>query len=358
MKDLETALILGSEGVQGEFLRQERRNWLPLLIPPLVHSLNNSLLVVMGSGSPPASEADRAGALVEYRHMVLALRTLSMFAKPHGKALGSIEVSSLLAALHCLATPFARTQGVELEFRIPGRELVAHGSPQRLQQWALCLLLGLIHELDQRSGREARARGEGQGVPRLRVSAQQQGECLNLKLSLDRVPGDGQPTSVFLAAHGGWLRESGIRCRERQLGRVGSLQLSLPLPQGAGRSLGVQEVSQHGSGELTLVESDATLRELLRDLFCSENYRVRALGGVQELPDALLRGGPLVLDLESLRSHPALWHRIGELRADLGAVLLLGDVSPGELKGPWAGVRSLAKTSRPAQLLEQVRALF
>jgi len=344
--------------VQGEFLRQERRNWLPVLIPPLVHSLNNSLLVVMGSGSLPASEEDQAGALVEYKHMVLALRTLSMFAKPHGKALGSIEVSGLLAALGCLATPYARTQGVELEFRIPGRELVAHGNPQRLQQWSLCLLLGLVQELDQRSGREARARGEGHGVPKLRVSARQQGGCLNLQFSLDRVPGDGQPTSAFLAAHGSWLRESGIRCRERQLGAAGSLRLSLPLPKGAERSQGVQEVPQRGSAELTLVESDPTLRELLRDLLSSENYRVRSLGGVEQLPEALLRAGPLVLDLESLRSHPALWRRIGELRADLGGILLLGEVSRGELQGPWAGVRSLAKTSRPAQILEQVRALF
>ncbi len=358
MKGVRDALILESQSIQGEFLAQERRNWLPILIPPLVHRLNNALLVVMGGAGGVTSDEDQASALAEYEHLTFALRSLALFSKSHPDSSGSTDVSKLIQAVRCLADPLAKARGVEFEIRAPGGGLPARASLMRLQQWVLCLVLELIQEISGRAGREMRLDDATIEVPILRLSVHALEHGLALGVSMDRPTEERQPVEDFLEASQDWLQESGIQWSERQIGGAYSLRLLLPIPDGTLSREAPLPTSAPRREELTLVEPDEVQRELFGDFLRGESIRVRSLKRIDELSDAQLRAGLLLLDRDMVLANPSFRERVQLSRGDLSSVLLLGTPTQDALEGPWAQVHCLPKACRPAELLYRVRALF
>jgi len=339
--------MVGSDEVEGDFLRSERHKWLPILIPPLVHRLNNSLLVVGNAGALPDDPEATAENASEFARLGSSLRWLSQFAKQHRSNAGSFALDKLIEGLRYLAEPLADECGVTLDFRVPAGSWMLEGSLYRMHQWLLTGLLEWIHAL--------RARGERRDVAaclRLSVNIGPRGA----ELSLAGPFLNGMPEALTPTFHSAF---PGLHARIRQVGAARALRMRLAMPAGSQPSAPL--ATAHKSApkpRLTLVLADQGLRSLIRDFLEGEGFRVQALGDASGLTTGGPDAGVLILDLASLRLAGGLRRRLETDLGSLKRVILLGEAIPGELTQAWSRVPQLPTPLKPAQLLAQVQVLF
>ncbi|MEM7310177.1 MAG: hypothetical protein AAF682_26110 [Planctomycetota bacterium] len=319
-----------------------RAQLLGLLIPPLVHRMNNLLAVVSGHCDIWTSRRGSGGttfrAQVEQVRASAAestrlIRVLSTFSKRLTYGAAEVEIEVVLADVRDLVTPFANESSVELVVARRGGAAVLETDPRVVAQAWSVLLAGILSH--PRSARPARVRfcasiGPDRVALTLALAGREQlrhGPCGDAARALER----------FAAERGGALR-----CRE--LGQAVAWRLTLA----ARTELEETPASSRASGALLLLlEPDQLLADLMTSVLGEEGHRVQAVDDLSRL-DELLEACRLVLvDVDIEATSPGLLRRLIDVAPTL---VVLG----GEDTRPGDDVLYLRKPFRPNELTAAV----
>ncbi len=149
-----------------DFLGEERRSLLPLLVPPLVHRLNNSLAVIHAAGDLSSSGLGSDVAELEFRAARSALGHLTILARTHEPGPATFDLGEVLRGVECLLTPCAEALGVALRCSPPAGTIAVDGDPALLEQLVLVVVADVLRVL----ARERLGAGRAAQPPTMRLS--------------------------------------------------------------------------------------------------------------------------------------------------------------------------------------------
>jgi len=330
-------------------LESGRRRILAVLLPPLVHRLNNSLAVIHGTLETAGIRLDPArlqSARREAQRMSHALSRASLFAKEHRPSEASFALAGVLRASEVLLRPLAESRGVELESGQVARGVVLRGDESRLEQlWVHLVAEAILALAASREG------STSQPGPRLRISLTR-GVALRLALVGLSPAATGELRRLDQGIEGP-AAELGIRAVRLRLGASsGGLSLSFrealvaSAPETpAGGVAGIWE------GRVLLIEPFPEIGELLRDVLAEQGLEARHVLDVETAGKLLMDEAwdLVILDTEIEALSPGL---LEMLRASRWALEdRLGVMDDGRQALDLGGLVVLEKPIRPAHLL-------
>lgn len=344
------------EGAAPASVRDARCNVLAHLVPPIIHRLNNLLMVVTAGLDVGGAPDGRRSTFPreDSRRLQALLARLSTFARDHSPTRGPFDLCASLANLVELLGPLAEHRGVDLEHRSTLASAHVQGDAPRLEQ-ALAAELGeTLVRLGAPPAARRAAASPGPPRPRLCLSVSGAGEYVRFAWVH---AGAGTGGETPLAREVGVLaRESGARARRRSLGRAHAAALvfpGVPVPRAPAGRAGRRH---HGRGaSILLVEPNGSLGDLISVVLAEAGHEVVVARGAAEARRLLAAPHELVLvDTEIEFETPDFLRELGQLPG-LGAQIALLEGRP-EL----AHARlhpALRKPFRPGQLLDFVRGL-
>ncbi len=330
-----------------DFLGEERRSLLPLLIPPLVHRLNNSLTVLHAAGELGSSGSGSEAAEREFRAARSALGHLTILARTHDESgPATFDLGEVLRGVEVLLTPCAEALGVALRCSPPAGTIASNGDPALLEQLVLVLVADELMVL----ARERLSAARAAPPPTMRVTVSQSGSRIAVRLARARIQGrDDAPTALWRKA-ADWLEPTGATVYLRSIGEASCYRIVFPAA--------VEEAGEAAHGpsrdeRLLLAEDDEPLRELIATVLTEAGYRVNTLEGVQLVAGELAATAAdlILLDADVELAQPSLMAELEAVPGLAERLLFLG--------APHAEPRAvpvLPKPFRPHELLAAVRA--
>jgi hypothetical protein len=286
-----------------------RARALLVLVPALVHRLNNALAVALGVHDlgPRAPGAERELAHAELSGMSQILARLADLARPPARPAGPQEVESWLRAVALLVRPLAASLGYALDLRVEPAHVIVDG---RLAGLVVALCCAHLAADDVRPRR------------RLRLSARPARGGVRLAL---HATGSTRPSSAIraLEAH---ARDHGLRFGVHAT--AGAFGLALVLPALGSAGLVAERAPPGRARRVLLLHHEGQERELVATVLAESGC------AVSESAREPREGGNFDLVLVQRRlalEDPSLSARL-RARADLGRVVLLEPrLGPGAL---------------------------
>ena len=325
-----------------ERLQRAREELLTVLIPPLVHRLNNSLGVMVGVQETAGvhgvqlalEECDRASSL---------LTDLSNFSRTHKEKKEHGDAVAILRSAGSLVRPLANVEQVELEVVEPGRVVPLHASMRELSQLVTVLMAAEVEFRGRREGPRAHIRLE------LRVL----GDGVALLLTAPRQP-ESERLRLLWEAALEWAALQGLRAERHALGDRRVFELVL-----AERSL-VSETSSRlepsaSRARVLLLDDEPEDAELTRSVLEDAGHTVldRQRVGADCGRWRSERVDLVVVSSSFAEGEPELFRALAEHPDFDGRRLLLGPIS-----GERRRFAMLDRNVRPDAFLEAVEALF
>jgi two-component system NtrC family sensor kinase len=338
--------------MQGRLLQSERMASVGQLVSGVAHELNNPLTGVTGFAQLLLardlddqtrhdveiiySEAERAAKIVE---------NLLSFARRRKAQKGLADLNTLLQRVLELRSYDLRVKNIELELDLDPRLPRTMVDPDQIQQVLFNIITNAEHAVLSARGKgklKVRSRAD-KGYVRLSFSDDGVGiSADNLRRVFDpffTTKEGGQGTGLGLTISYGIIDDHGGRILvESRAGKGSTFTVELPIVEGPELPPPEREVERRAPVEISrrvlVVDDEANILALLRDVLTSDGHRVDTAGNGEEALAFLAEHGYdlLITDIKMPgMSGQALYQRVKQMDSELAShtVFITGDtVSP------------------------------